>query len=137
MIFKVSISFALFFLIKISSMGQTASVPATIDTVRVFTKVETPASFAGGSNAWRTYLENNLHYPKKAFRKNIQGVVRVQFIVSREGYISDVVALNDPGGGLAEEAVRIIQTSPRWAPAEQNQRKVIYRHIQSITFRLE
>jgi protein TonB len=47
------------------------------------------------------------------------------------------MALNDPGGGLAEEAVRIIKNGPKWIPAEQNNKKVFYRHIQSLTFRLE
>ena len=63
--------------------------------------------------------------------------MRVQFIVDKEGNISDVQALNDPGEGLAGEAVRIIKKGPKWKPAEQNGRKVIYRNIQSITFRLE
>jgi protein TonB len=57
--------------------------------------------------------------------------------VDREGNISEVQSLNDPGDGLAEEAVRIIKKGPKWKPAEQNGRKVIYRHIQAVTFRLE
>ena len=112
--------------------------PASVGTEdKVFTKVDIPAGFPGGISAWTEYLQKNLRYPNKAFRKGIQGVVRVQFIVDREGNISEVVALNDPGGGLAEESVRIIKNGPKWKPAEQNGRKVIYRHIQAITFKLE
>ena len=126
-------------MVRLISNGQSDSpspVPVS-DSTKVFTMVESPAAFHGGANAWRIYLENNLNYPKKAIRKNIQGVVRVQFIVDKEGNISEVVALNDPSGGLAEEAVRIIKAGPRWKPAEQNHKKVIYRHIQSLTFKLE
>lgn len=104
---------------------------------KVFTLVESPAEFPGGAEGWRKYLEQNMTYPKKALRKNIQGLVRIQFIVGKDGSVSEVQALNDPGGGLAEEAIRLISESPKWKPAEQNKRKVIYRHIQSITFKLE
>lgn len=107
------------------------------DYDKVFTKVENPAEFPGGQDAWRRYLERSLQYPEGAQEAGIQGVVRVQFIVDKEGNISEVQALNDPGEGLAEEAVRIIKKGPKWKPAEQNGRKVIYRHIQSITFKLE
>jgi periplasmic protein TonB len=107
------------------------------DYDKVFTKVENPAEFPGGPDAWRRYLERNLQYPESAQENGTQGVVKVQFIVDREGNISEVQALNDPGDGLAEEAVRIIKKGPKWKPAEQNGRKVIYRHIQAITFKLE
>jgi protein TonB len=107
------------------------------DYDKVFTKVENPAEFPGGQDAWRRYLERSLQYPEAAQEAGIQGVVRVQFIVDKEGNISEVQALNDPGEGLADEAVRIIKKGPKWKPAEQNGRKVIYRHIQSVTFRLD
>ena len=109
----------------------------TEDYDKVFTKVENPAEFPGGQDAWRRYLERSLNYPETAQESGTQGVVRVQFIVDKEGNISEVSALNDPGDGLADEAVRIIKKGPKWKPAEQNGRKVIYRHIQSITFQLQ
>jgi len=107
------------------------------DYNKVFTKVENPAEFPGGQSEWTRYLQKNLRYPDNAIDNGTQGVVRVQFVVDREGNISEVQALNDPGDGLSDEAVRIIKKGPKWKPAEQNGRKVIYRHIQAITFRLE
>lgn len=104
---------------------------------KIFTIVEKPAEFPGGADGWRKYLEGNLKYPKKAWRKNTQGVVRVQFVIDRQGVVKEVKSMNDPGDGLAEEAVRVIQESGKWIPAEQKGRKVIYRHIQAITFKLE
>jgi periplasmic protein TonB len=111
--------------------------PGVYQEDKVFTKVDIPAEFPGGVQGWTEYLQKNLRYPNKAFKKGIQGVVKVQFVVDREGNILEVVALNDPGGGLAEESVRIIKNGPKWKPAEQNGRRVIYRHIQAITFKLE
>ena len=135
-----------------AAMGQTK--PAADSTIRiqyetagardstdylsvVFTKVDVPAAFPGGANGWKAYLESNLKYPKKAQKKGIQGVVRVQFIVDKTGKVSEAAVLSEPGGGLGEEAVRIIMQGPNWVPATQNGKKVIYRHIQSITFALE
>lgn len=107
------------------------------DYEKPFTRVENPAEFPGGTSEWVRYLQKNLMYPQAAIESANENTVRVQFVVDTEGNISEVVALNDPGDGLAAEAVRIIKTGPKWIPAEQNGRKVKYRHIQSITFRLE
>ena len=110
---------------------------AELNNDTVFVKVEMPAEFPGGIDAWRRYLERNLQYPDAAVSDETQGVVRVQFVIDTEGNVSDVVALNDPGNGLAEEAIRIIARGPKWIPAEQNNRKVKYRHSQPIIFRLD
>lgn len=106
------------------------------DFETTFTKVENPAEFPGGQLEWKRYLQKNLQYPPSAIEKGNESIVRVQFVVDTDGNISEVEALNDPGDGLAEEAVRIIKKGPKWKPAEQNGRKVKYRHIQAITFRL-
>lgn len=110
---------------------------AQINNDTVFVKVEMPAEFPGGIDAWRRYLERNLHYPDAAINNETQGIVRVQFVIDTDGNVSDVVALNDPGNGLAQEAVRIIASGPKWIPAEQNNRRVKYRHSQPIIFRLD
>lgn len=111
--------------------------PASASFERVFTKAEQMPAFPGGSDGWRRYLQRNLQYPAQALDKGTQGAVQVQFIVDMEGNISDVKALNDPGDGLAQEAVRIIKSGPRWEPAVQNGHKVVARTVQTITFRLE
>ena len=113
-----------------------APVAVEEDYDKVFTKVEIKAEFPGGAAAWKRYLERNLNYPDEAQEAGVSAVVRVQFIVDKQGKISEVVALDKPGHGLEEEAVRIIKKGPDWKPAEQNGRKVIYKHIQSITFRM-
>lgn len=97
---------------------------------------EKPATFPGGMNGWKSYLEANLHYPKKAQRKKTEGVVRVQLVVEKDGTVTNVKALNDPGDGLAEEAERVIKEGPNWKPAWQNGKHVTYRFVQTITFQL-
>jgi protein TonB len=56
--------------------------------------------------------------------------------VDKSGNISEVQALNDPGYGTSQEAVRVIKKGPPWTPAVQNGRNVIYRQKQSITFQV-
>ncbi|MDA3614533.1 energy transducer TonB [Polluticaenibacter yanchengensis] len=98
--------------------------------------VSIEAQYPGGQSEWRRFLERNLDYPEGAEESGIQGDVWVQFIVDKEGNISEITALNDLGGGLAEEAIRIIKRSKKWKPAEYNGKKVTYRQKQKITFRI-
>lgn len=106
------------------------------DYDKVFTVVQIPAEFPGGLSSWAKYLERNLNrdLPVENGAPPGKYTVIVSFIVSKDGSISDVVAENDPGYGTKGEAVRVITKGPKWKPAVQNGRNVIYRHKQSITF---
>ena len=135
---KIWLCFFYFLIFGNAVLGQTKDTkPIDTVTVKDLKTVEKPAEFPGGSDGWRSYLEKNLKYPKKAQRAKIEGVVRVQFIVDKTGVVSELGILSEPGGGLGEEVIRLISSGPKWIPAEQNGKKVSYRHIQAITFRLE
>jgi len=98
--------------------------------------VQIEAKFPGGPAVWQKYLEKNLNSnilvwnnaPACAYR------VVVSFLVDASGHVSEVQALNDPGYGSAEEAVRVIKKGPAWVPAVLNGRNVTYRQKQSISF---
>jgi protein TonB len=107
-----------------------------LDYNKTFTVVQIPASFKGGPEAWRKYLERNLNsdVPVSNGAPPAKYTVVISFVVDRLGKISDVKAENDPGYGTKEEALRVILKGPDWVPAEQNGRKVAYRHRQSIAF---
>ncbi|TAD92154.1 MAG: energy transducer TonB [Bacteroidetes bacterium] len=119
--------------------GEVAAVAPTVieDPEIIYRVVEHAAEFPGGIAAWRRYLQSHLNYPEAAQENGAQGQVRVQFVVDKTGNISAVEALNDPGYGIADEAVRIIRRGPKWKPAQQNGQFVNYRHIQTIVFALE
>src|ERR1700754_2794414 len=103
----------------------------------IWTKVEIESEFPGGSGAWLRFLTKSLHYPDDAINNEIQGVVTVQFIVDREGNVSDVQAVSGPEqGGLREEAVRVIRKSGKWTPAIQNGNKVKSYKRQPVTFKI-
>jgi protein TonB len=108
------------------------------DYEMTFEKVEIESLYPGGAGAWMRYLNKTFRYPQEAQDNEIQGTVVVQFIVDREGNVSDVEAVSGPStGGLREEAIRVIKKSGKWEPAVQNGRKVKSYKKQPITFRLE
>jgi protein TonB len=106
------------------------------DWNKVFTKVEIESEYPGGAAAWQRYLNRNLRYPQEAIDNEVQGAVVVQFIVDREGNVSDVEAISGPQE-LRAEAVRVIKKSGKWTPAVQNGRQVKSYKKQPIVFRLE
>ncbi|MBC7902305.1 MAG: TonB family protein [Gemmatimonadaceae bacterium] len=106
------------------------------DWDKTFTKVEIESDYPGGQSAWIRYLNKNLAYPQDAQDNEIQGTVVVQFIVNKEGMVSDVEAISGPNE-LRAEAVRVIKKSGKWTPAIQNGRQVKSYKKQPITFRLE
>ncbi|HET9745880.1 MAG TPA: energy transducer TonB [Chitinophagaceae bacterium] len=106
------------------------------DENQVFTKVEVEASFRGGEKEWKRYLERNLEANVPVDNGAPEGTysVVVQFIVDKEGKISDVKALTSHGYGMEEEAMRVIKKGPDWIPAVQNGRNVKAYRKQPITF---
>jgi len=107
------------------------------DYDRTFTKVEIESEYPGGTAAWFRYLNKNFRYPEDAVNNEIQGTVIVQFIVDKEGNVSDVQAVSGPEvGGLREEAVRVIKQSGKWIPAIQNGRNVKSYKKQPVQFKL-
>ncbi|HVM88964.1 MAG TPA: TonB family protein [Puia sp.] len=108
------------------------------DYDKTFTKVEIESQYPGGADAWARYLNKTLHYPDDAINNEIQGTVIVQFIVDKEGNVSDVQAVSGPtDGGLRDEAVRVIKRSGKWTPAVQNGRQVKSYKKQPIVFKLD
>ncbi len=106
------------------------------DWDKTFTKVEIESEYPGGAAAWQRYLNRNLRYPQDAIDNEIQGTVVVQFIVDKEGMVSEVESISGPKE-LRDEAVRVIRKSGKWTPAVQNGRQVKSYKKQPIVFRLE
>ncbi|WP_315817977.1 TonB family protein [Paraflavitalea speifideaquila] len=78
------------------------------DWEKVFIKVETVSEYPGGILAWQRYLIKTLRYPQEASDSEIQGTVLIQFIVDKEGNVSDVEAVSGPEE-LRGEAIRVIK----------------------------
>jgi TonB family protein len=102
---------------------------------KVFTRAEQPAQFPGGDQAWKRYLDKNFRYPDAALKAGTEGTARLQFIVDETGWISNVKIVSDPGNGIGDEAMRLIKKGPKWQPALQNGRAVVYQVELLIPFK--
>ncbi len=109
------------------------------DENKIFDKVEIEASFPGGDSKWRQYLERNANGQVASDNGAPEGTYTtvVQFVVDKEGNISDVKALTSHGYGMEEEAMRVIKKGPKWTPAVQNGRQVKAYRKQPITFQVQ
>ena len=127
---------AAFISFSIGVTAQTTDKPLVKENEKVYTSVQIQAEFPGGITSWGKYLQRKLNNSLPAENGAPPGkyTVTVDFIVSDDGTISDVVAENNPGYGTAEEAIRVIKSGPSWKPAIQNGHNVNYRVRQAITF---
>lgn len=118
------------------SPGEETKIVETPDENQVFTAVEQTADFPGGTAELQKFLAENIKYPKQANRMGIEGRVIAQFVVEKDGSITDARVLKGIGGGCDEEALRVVQMMPRWSPAKQNGRPVRYKQTLPVVFRL-
>lgn len=105
------------------------------DYDKTFTKVYMEASFPGGADILKVYLQENLNtnVPKKNGAPAGTYTVVVQFIVAKDGSISDVEAVTRPGYGMENEAIRVIAGGPKWEPGRVDGPVKSYKK-QPITF---
>ena len=89
-------------------------------TKKIYTKVEFEAEYPGGYAGWVEYLNKNLKYPEEAQKKEIQGIVIAQFIVNKDGSLTDIKIVKSPSKILSDETLRIIKNSGNWKPAMLN-----------------
>lgn len=84
-----------------------------------FEELEEQPTFPGGEEARLRFLRENLRYPFRARFLGIQGTVILDFVVERDGSISNVRVLRGIGGGCDQEAVRVLKRMPRWTPGRR------------------
>jgi TonB family protein len=111
-------------------------VDEPIDTF-LYSKVDTEASFPGGDQQWGKYLTEHFIYPQEAQDNAIEGTVTIQFIVDKDGSLSDIKAIDGPtGGDLRATAIKLIARSGKWNPGVNNGHVVKSYKKQPFTFRL-
>ena len=104
---------------------------------KVFDFVEQLPLFPGGPAALMKYLSENTKYPVVAQENGVQGRVTVQFVVEKDGSISDVHVLRGVDPSLDKEAVRVVKSMPRWTPGKQNGITVRVNYRVPVLFRLQ
>ena len=104
---------------------------------KVFDIVEQQPLFPGAPAALMKYLSENTKYPVVAQENGVQGRVTVQFVVEKDGSISDVHVLRGVDPSLDKEAVRVVKSMPRWTPGKQNGITVRVNYRVPVLFRLQ
>jgi len=110
--------------------------PEEEETEQIFTIVEETASPKGGMASFYTYVKDNIQYPAAARRLGIQGKVYVEFVIAKDGTLTDVHVVKGIGAGCDEEAVRIVQAAPPWNPGRQRGKPVKQRYTLPIIFKM-
>lgn len=106
------------------------------ETEEIFTVVEESAAPKGGMAAFYKFVNEKIKYPAQARRMGIEGRVFVEFVIQKDGSLSDVRAIKGIGAGCDEEAVRVIQSCPSWTPGKQRGKPVKQRYTLPIIFKL-
>ena len=106
------------------------------DPNQIFTVVEQQPEFEGGYEAMSRFISKNLRYPASARRMGIDGTVYVQFVVAKDGSISEVKTIRGISADCDKEAERVVNMMPNWKPGKQNGKAVFVRFVLPIKFRL-
>ena len=136
------VAFALMFLSTAATSAYFNEEVAVVETVEVvqdddtiFDFVEQQPSFPGGPEALLSFLNENIRFPVEALEQGIQGRVFVQFVVERDGRITNIEVMR----GVPElnaETVRVVQAMPNWQPARHGGETVRVRFTLPVRFQL-
>jgi TonB family protein len=112
---------------------------AQTDTVKqemIYDMPEIMPEFIGGADALDEFVKKNLKYPAEAKEKGIQGKVYIQFVVEKDGSVTNIIVRRGANALLDAEAVRIVKLMPAWKPGTMRGKKVRVRYTLPITFSL-
>lgn len=110
---------------------------ATIDSDQtIYEAVEIMPSFPGGASELFKFLKENIKYPNYAQENSLQGRVICQFVVAKDGSISDVVVVRSIHTTLDNEAIRVIKSMPKWTPGIQKGKIVRTKYTLPVAFKL-
>ena len=123
--------------VKAESAEDTAQIKNVESMEKTFEVVEQMPAFPGGDAALMKYLSENIKYPKAAEKAGEQGRVVVNFIVEKDGAISNVNVVRSVTPTLDAEAVRVIKAMPKWVPGKQDGQFVRVKYNVPVSFRLK
>lgn len=116
-------------------------VPTVVEEVAedipIFNAEEMPTFQGGDINAFRSWVQGRLAYPRIAQENNISGTVTLKFVIERDGSLTNIEEIATPDRSLTEEAIRVLKQSPKWTPGKQRNKPVRVFYILPVQFRLE
>jgi TonB family protein len=119
--------------------SQPVQMQMTIENTggEVFNIVEEMPEYPGGMDELMKFIQRNIRYPKEAQEQGKQGRVIVQFVVEKDGSITDVNIVRSADPQFDAEALRIVNMMPKWTPGKQRGKEVRVRFTLPVTFRLQ
>ena len=93
-------------------------------------------SYPGGRNAMIAFFSSNMKYPEAAKKKGIHGRVIVNFVVDKDGSITEAKVVRSVDPLLDKEALRLVNLMPKWKPGAMDGKPVRVRYSVPFTFRL-
>ena len=112
-------------------------VKETTGTDEVFQVVEEMPEFPGGQQKMLEFIYKNIKYPAAAREEGLEGLVVIRFVVDKEGNTKDHEIVRGGGGGMGEEALRVVKTMPQWKPGKQKGKKVAVSYNLPVRFKLQ
>lgn len=103
----------------------------------VFMVAEQMPEFPGGMKEMLKFLQENVKYPENAMRNNVQGRVIVQFVIEKDGTPTEFKVLRSVDPDLDAEALRVLQTMPKWKPGMQRGEVVRVKYTVPVSFKLQ
>ena len=110
--------------LPVGKADQLEAITEGKSSTDIFVAVEVEPSFPGGMRAFLNYVAENYQFPPAAKEQGVNGKVILNFIVEKDGTLSNIKIVRDLGFGTGPEAVRILEKSPVWKPGIQNGRPV-------------
>ena len=111
--------------------------PKPVDDQKIFKVVQQMPSFPGGDAALMSWIGKNIRYPALAEENHIEGRVVLQFVVEKDGAITDVQIVKGVDPSLDKEAMRVVKSMPHWLPGKQNGTPVRVKYTFPVMFKLQ
>ena len=139
-VFSVGVVYALLlFMFSTKTMAQKTSNKADVKEkdLYVLADVEKLPEFPGGIEAFYKFIGKNFKIPAAVGKNKIEGKTYMQFIIEKDGSLSDIVTLKDGGYGIGDEVIRVLKLSPKWTAATQKGKAVRVMYNLPITVQSE
>ena len=102
----------------------------------IYNVVEVMPSYPGDMTECYMFVARQMHYPKEAEEKGIEGRVLIRFVVEKDGRLTNFEVIETPDPLLSDEALRVLKQMPKWIPAKNKGKDVRCRYSMPILFRL-
>lgn len=122
---------------KVIVKEEVIAAPVVEDEPVSIAMVEQKPEFPGGEAAMYKWLGDNIVYPSAASEEGVQGRVVVEFVVGKDGSITNVRVVRPRHPALDKEALRVVKAMPKWVPGRNNGQPVKVTYTLPVTFKLQ